>query len=193
MRTGTIGILVIVMLTCSSCTVRMNEDLTASKVLQFGAGFGAGMLSHETGHYMVAKAEGLDNVKFRFTEVTYEGRASQTERQNFYAGGFGADILSSEVLMASNKLFPKDNFFVLGWLAWTVFEPFSYTVRNEFSSDGYGDLRGLKEAGVSPRAVEATLIAHGLLTCYRLSKNPDFPISVSAISDGFIVGAEWRF
>jgi len=194
MKTRTIISIVVVMLACSSCRVDIESKPTAGKILEFGAGFASGLLSHEAGHYVVAKAEELDEVRFRGTKITYSGRVSGAERRMFYGAGFGADVISSEILMSSNRLFPKDNTYVLGWLAWSVFEPFSYTARNEFGFwNRDSDLRGLRDAGVSPRAVEIGLIAHACLTYYRLSRNPDFPIHVSFAPDRFLVGAEWRF
>lgn len=185
-------ICVMVTVLASGCSIQ-TEKLTAGKVLQFGAGVGSGLLCHEAGHYVVAKAEELEYVKFRGMEVTYCGEASRSEKMAFYAAGFGADIISSEILMSNNKLFPKDNCFVLGWLAWTMFEPFSYTLRHELSSDGYGDLRGLDEAGVNSELVEVGLIAHSVLTYYRLNKNPDFPIRVSIEKSACIFGLEYHF
>lgn len=179
-----VGIVVFV----SSCRTQTG-DLSLKKSLQFGAGFASGILFHEVGHYAMAKVEGMDNVKLHPTKVTYEyDEYNKSKQRNIAFGGFGADILSSEILLANDKYFPKDNSFVLGWLAWTMFEPISYTLRHEFSSDGYGDLRDLENTGVNARVVETALIAHGILTYYRLSKNPDFPLFVRASSDKVYVG-----
>lgn len=187
-----IALIGIVFLT-SSCRNQTGE-ISIKESLKFGAGFASGILSHEVGHYIVAKIEGMDNIRFRSTKVTYEyDEYCKSKKRNVAFGGFGADILSSEILMSNDRLFPKDNSFVLGWLAWTMFEPISYTLRHELSSNGYGDLKDLEDTGVDARVVEAGLIAHGILTYYRLSKNPDFPLYVRASSDKVYVGAKWRF
>lgn len=184
-----VGIVVFV----SSCRTQTGS-LSVKKSLEFGAGFASGILFHEVGHYTVAKLEGMDNVKLHPTKVTYEyDEYNKSKKRNIAFGGFAADIISSEILLASDKHFPKNNSFVLGWLAWTIFEPISYTLRHEFSSGGYGDLRDLENTGVNSRVVEVALIAHGILTYYRLSKNPDFPLFVRTSSDKVYVGMKWRF
>jgi hypothetical protein len=98
------------------------------KAAVFGTGFVAGGLFHEIGHYAVAKMEGMNNVQLHPTRVTYTYKEyNRRKRRNIAAAGFMADILGSEMLLASDKLFPKDNAFVLGWLFWTIYEPISYT------------------------------------------------------------------
>ena len=179
---------------CTSSCRTQTGNLSAKETLKFGAGFASGILFHEVGHYTVAKMEGMDNVKQHPTKVTYKyDKYNESKKRNIAFGGFVADVISSEILMSSDRLFPKDNFFVLGWLTWTMFEPISYTLRHEFSSDGYGDLKDLEDTRVNSRIVEATLIAHGILTYYRLSKNPDFPLYVRTSSGRVYVGTRWRF
>lgn len=192
-RTIKTVLLVGIVLFVSSCQTQ-TEGLSFKKNLKFGAGFASGILFHEVGHYAVAKAEGMDNVKLYPTKVTYEhDKYDESKKRNVAFGGFAADVISSEVLLASDKHFPKNNPFILGWLAWTVFEPFSCTLRHELSSNGCGDLKDLEDTGVNPHVVEAALIAHGIFTYYPLTKNPDFPLSVTVSNEGFIVGLKWRF
>lgn len=176
----------------SSC--RSQGNFSVKETAKFGAGFASGVLAHETGHYLVAKAEGMDNVKIHPTKVTYEyDKYSKSAERNIAMAGFGADIIGSEIVMSNDKLFPKDNNFVLGYLAWTMIEPLSYTLRHELSSNGYGDLKGLDETGIDARAVEVGLIAHAALTYYRLKKNPDFPLYVEAGPDRVFANWKWRF
>ena len=186
-------VLVGIVVFASSCQTQTGS-LSIKKSLEFGAGFASGVLFHEVGHYTVAELEGMDNVRLSLTKVTYEyDKYNKSKKRNIAFGGFAADIISSEILLANDKHFPKNNSFILGWLTWTIFEPISYTLRHEFSSDGYGDLRDLEDTGVNSRVVEAALIAHGIFTYYRLTKNPDFPLFVRASSDKVYVGAKWRF
>jgi hypothetical protein len=166
----------------------------AKKALGLGAGFVAGSIFHELGHYTIAKMEGMDNVQLHATKVTYTYKEyNRRKRRNIAAGGFMADVFSSEILLASNK-FPKDNSFVLGWLLWTIYNPINYTLRHEFSSiNGYDDLKNLDETGIDATFAETGLLAHAALTAYRLWKNPDVPIFIRTTSREIMVGLEWKF
>lgn len=174
----------------------------AKKSLGFGAGFVSGGLFHEVGHFTVAKLEGMKNVRLHPTKVTYEYKPYDTyeyneydriKRRNIAAAGFAADVLSSEILLASDKYFPKDNSFVLGWLFWTIFEPVSYTLRHELSSDGCGDLKNLEETGVNARVVEGALLAHGALTVYRLYRKKEVPLFIKVTRDEIGIGLRWEW
>jgi len=79
----------------------------AKKIIGLGAGFIAGGLFHEIGHYTVAKIEGMKSVRIYPTKVTYRYKEySKTKSRNISLGGFEADILSSEILLSSDKHFP---------------------------------------------------------------------------------------
>ena len=179
----------------SSCTSQSTERVSAIETGKFGAGIAAGIAGHELGHYAVGKLQGMDNVRIRPFKTTYSyEKYDESKDRNFLLGGFASDIIGSEIVMSNDKLFPKDNNFVLGYLAWTMFEPISYTLRHEFGWEGEnGDLRGLEETGMNVEYLEIGMIAHSALTYYRLRHNPSSPLYVEASPSKVLLGAKWEF
>ncbi len=178
----------------TSCRSQSGK-ISAVETVKFATGITAGIASHEFGHYAVGKLQGMDNVKLRpfKTTYTYE-KYDKSKARNFLLGGFASDVIGSEVVMSNDKLFPKDNNFVLGYLAWTMIEPISYTIRHEFGWEGEnGDLRGLERTGMKTEWLEVGMIAHSALTYYRLRHNPKSPLYVEASPSKVLLGAKWEF
>ena len=181
MKTVKLIALVGMIFLASSCTSQSGK-ISAIETSKFAAGFGAATLVHEAGHYVVANLEGMNNVRIHPTKVTYEyDTYSKSAKRNIAMAGFGADFASTRLLMSNDEWFPKDNNFVLGYLARNMVHPVFATLRYELGFDGkYDDLRSLKETGVSPQLVEAGLIAHAALTYYQLKHNPKSPLYIEA-------------
>lgn len=179
----------------SSCRSQSTGKISGIEIGKFSAGFAAGWRLHEAGHFVTGKLEGLDNLKMGLTETTYTyEKYDKSKDRNFLLGGFAFDVIGSEVVMSNDRLFPKNNNFVLGYLAWTMIEPISYTLRHEFGWEGEnGDLRGLERVGVNPQMMEAGLLAHAALTYYRLRHNPTSPLYVEASPRKVMLGAKWEF
>ncbi|MBI4708744.1 MAG: hypothetical protein HY764_00890 [Candidatus Portnoybacteria bacterium] len=141
----------------------------------FFAGMGVGFVSHEAGHQIMAGIYG-EKLDWGFdgTELRWEISAdSKTRLRNIALGGTAAEILSSEILLRTKA--PKDNSFIIGWLAWNIINPIRYVIRHEIGN-GYGDLELIErnEQGLDIVYVEAIKIAHSLWTAYRLWNHQEF-------------------
>ncbi|MBU3901510.1 hypothetical protein KJ590_00315 [Patescibacteria group bacterium] len=162
----------------------------AKKGAGFVAGFASGVLFHEAGHEIVARLENV-NINWSGTRWTVNA-ANNTKLRHIALAGFGAQIISTEILLGLDQI-PKDNSYVLGWLAFNVIESFYYPLRNQLRDDGYGDIKTLRKAGIDTAYVEIGLIAHGLLTAYRIYHNPKFIPYVKATKEELILGIGWSF
>ena len=87
---------------------------------------------------------------------------------------------------------PKDNAFVFGWLGFNIINSLLYVLDNELR-DGIGDLETLRATGVNTGFVEIGLVAHSILTAYRIYKNPKFIPYVRATRGELALGIGWRF
>jgi len=160
----------------------------AKKGTGFASGFLSGFLFHEAGHEIMARVE---NVDMSWSDGRWRAYASGKSLRNIAWAGFGAQVISTEVILGFDKI-PKDNTYVLGWLAFNVFNSFLYPLRNELMN-GYGDLETLRRTGVDTGYVEIGMVAYGLLTAYRIYKNPKFVPYVRATKEEIIMGVSWRW
>lgn len=72
--------------------------------------------------------------------------------------------------------------------------PVSYIVRHEIIyDDGYGDFKTIDDSGWDSRYVEAGLLAHSLLSAYRLYSKKEVPIVIEATYDEVMVIFGWEF
>ncbi len=160
------------------------------KGMGFAAGFASGFLFHEAGHEVVARAENVD-MSWNGDNRWFAKTSSDSKLRNIAFAGFGAQVVSTEVILGIDKI-PKDNAYVLGWLAFNVLNSFLYPLRNELQG-GYGDLETLRRTGIDTGYVEIGMVAYGLLTAYRVYKNPKFIPYVKATKEEIIFGVGWRF
>ncbi|MFC1756608.1 hypothetical protein ACFLZC_00400 [Patescibacteria group bacterium] len=153
----------------------------------FMAGFAAGkLIGHNGGHEVASWLTGsrLDWSAPASGDWRPQWHLNENDRQKrqlVLFGGFAEQILSTEIILGWGKI-PKDNPFVLGWLAWNFVEPIVYTVLHETRDGGYCDLALLEEVGVNAHLVEAGLLAHVAISAFRLYKNPGFPVFVKVTS-----------
>jgi hypothetical protein len=189
------ALLVAVMtLLVSSGTVLADESSEARwNLVKKGTGFVAGLVSgflfHEAGHAIIARIENVD-LSWNGGQL-YATTSSKNKLRNVAFAGFGAQMLSAEVILGINQI-PKDNAYVLGWLSYDIFNLFSYSLENELRGD-CGDLKTLRKTGVDTGYVEIGMVAYGLLTAYRIYKNPQFIPYVKATKEEIVMGFGWRF
>ena len=164
----------------------------AKKTTGFIAGWASGFFFHEAGHEIVARLEGVDMgwsgvFNTRWTVFT----SNKNKLRHIALAGFGAQIVSTEIILGIDQI-PKDNAYVLGWLAFNVFNSFYYPLVNQLRG-GYGDIETVRKTGIDTAYVEIGLIAHGLLTAYRVYNNPKFIPYVKATKEELILGISWSF
>lgn len=160
----------------------------AKKSAGFVGGCLSGFLFHEAGHEIIAKVE---NVDMSWSGDRWTARTSGGSLRNIAWAGFGAQVISTEIILGIDQI-PKDNSYVLGWLAFNVFNSFLYPLRNEFGN-GYGDLEMLHRTGIDTAYVEVGLVAYGLLTAYRVYHNPKFIPFIKTTKEEVVLGIGWRF
>jgi len=162
----------------------------AKKTGGFTAGVASGFVFHELGHYAMAQAEGVDI--HWLGDSWWVPEASASEHRNISAAGFGAQVLSTEVILRTDRI-PKDNSYVLGWLAYNIANQILYPLRNEFSPNGHGDLATYEKYGGNVEVLEIGLVAHAIWSFYRLKNNPDTPFYIRTTRDEVRVGFSWDF
>ncbi len=164
----------------------------------FVGGLTAGLLCHEAGHQVVASLEGVSmdwnlGGGIQIGKWTAHNYSSHSLR-NIALGGFGAQVLSTEILLGFDEI-PKDNSFILGWMTFNILNSIFYVLVNELSS-GHEDLKTLRDAGMGRNDVtllEVGLVAHALLSAYRVYKDPKFIPYVRATKSEFAVGISWQW
>lgn len=169
------------------------------KGLELTTGLLAGFIGHESGHQVVAWLENVDMTWYYDNDKVgiplwwwaHTGN-NKTKLRNIALGGFASEILSTELILSYDKI-PKDNAFVLGYLAWNTFNPIYYSLMNETRKRGHGDLKTLDECGVKSEYVEIVIISHALLSAYRLYKKPEFLPYMRATKQELIIGLSWRW
>ena len=196
-------LIIVTLVSLTGCRSQSGE-FSMKRTAGFAGGAFAAAMVHEGGHYIAAKSEGANNVRLGIPKTTCEyDKYDKSSERNIAGAGFIANAVATEAIMASDKFFPKDNSFVLGYLTWAIVEPLTYVARHELNwsigSWGDHDLRVLDETGVDTRIVEGVLIGHALLTGYRLLNNsqflngPDLPLFIRPSSNGVLVSAKFQF
>lgn len=136
--------------------------------LLFTSGWMAGYITHDAGHYAVGRIEGAD--------VRYDGMRrgsvqlwieadSDSKLRNVALAGFGVQVISTELMLYDRDV---DSTFQLGWLLFNIVNPVLYTLANEISADGHGDLKTVEESGLNSRWVEAVIVTHAVISGYRI-------------------------
>jgi hypothetical protein len=189
-----IFVVLVFLLIPNLASAELSQSAARWNLVQKAGGFTAGVMSglafHELGHHAVAKAEGID-IDWA-DDSWWVDSASDSQYRNISIAGFGAQILSTEVILRSESI-PKGNSYVLGWLTFNILNQIAYPLRNELSSDGFGDLGTYEKYGGNVEVLEAGLIAHAIWSWYRLKNNPDTPIFIRATSDEVRIGLGWKF
>jgi len=162
----------------------------AKKAVGFVGGLVAGGFSHEAGHQIMAWVEGAD-MSWRY-DGSWTTNAEGGKLNRIVLSGWGAEVLITEALLTTDKI-PKDSPFFLGTLTYYILHPFAYVLLQELKEDGYGDFKTLKKEGMDIRWLEIGLVAHSILSTYRVYKNPKFIPFVKATADEFVVGIGWRW
>ena len=161
----------------------------AKKTGGFIAGVASGLVFHELGHEAMARFEGVD---MRWSGTTnWRTSASPAAMRNIAIGGFGAQVLSTEIMLGVDAI-PKDNAFILGWLAFNVLNVANYMIKDEVCG-GYGDFETLRNNGMNTDFLKVGLLAHAALSAYRLYKNPKFIPYVGMARDELVLGLTWRW
>jgi len=78
-------------------------------------------------------------------------------------------------------------------MLWSIFEPFSYTVRHEFSNDGYGDLKNLDKTGLKAEYVEMAIVGHAITVAWRLWSKKEVPLffKITGEEIGVVFKRQW--
>lgn len=156
----------------------------------FFGGLAAGLISHELlGHETMAKLEGAD---MHWNGTKWSTNASPSALRNIAMAGFGAQVLSTEILLGVDAI-PKDNSFVLGWLTYNILNAVYYTAADSLQKGGCGDFETLRNNGTNTDLVKIGLLAHAALSAYRIYKNPKFIPYVEFSRNELVLGLTWRW
>lgn len=169
----------------------------------FAIGIGAGIVNHELGHQFMASVHG-GRMDWRGVNWRYYG-SSESRLRNVALGGTAAEIISSEIMLAGDKI-SKRHPFVLGWLAFNIANSLGYVARYELGigSTENNDLATIEKSAdrTTLRIVEVAKISHALFTAYRLWKSPDskkepprlsYYVAPFAAGEGIITGIQYRW
>jgi len=161
----------------------------AEKSTGFVGGMLAGLAFHELGHEAMA---GIEGANMHWNGLNWRTKASHQALRNIAISGFGAQVLSTEVLL-DVKSIPKNNSFVIGWLTCNILNTLQYVAQDRLCGGGVGDFRCLRKNGMNVGYIEAGLVAHSLFSAYRLNKNSSFVSYVSLTRNEFILGFKGTF
>jgi len=134
-----------------SVSLQAQEHSTANKILRVGLGYLTGQATHEMGHYVVARSLGV-KISPAWKEQTFPPlvyHLSPTSQKNYSlvaAGGFIAEYVASETILASSSLRTDDgdyDYFLIGWLLQTIICPIGYSVFTEIIPNYRGDIYNL--------------------------------------------------
>ena len=156
----------------------------AKKTVGFTAGFLAGLAFHELGHEVVGRLEGAE---MHWSGTEWNTNASPSDMRRIAIAGFGAQILSTEIILGVEDI-PKDNAFVLGWLGYNILNGIYYVVQDQIHSDGYDDIKTLRNNGFDTTYLKIGLVLYSLVSAYRLYKNPKFAPYVGVTKNEIVLG-----
>lgn len=154
-------------------------------------GFAWGFSLHEGAHRFQAEIEGVD--VSNETLISIETYGNDRENRNIALAGFIPGIIGTEIVLGVDAI-PKENSIVIGYMLWNILHPISYIVRHEIIyDDGYGDFKVIAGSGWDCRYVEAGLLAHSLLSAYRLYTKEEVPVFIEATRNEVMVSLGWEF
>jgi hypothetical protein len=149
-------------------------------------GLGLGFSLHEGAHRLQAEIENVDVSNESLTSLKFNG--NNREERNIALAGFIPGIVGSEIVLGVDAI-PKDNSIVIGFMLWNISHPLLYIIRHEIVyDDGYGDLKTVEDSGWDSRYVEAGLLAHSLLSAYRLYSKKEVPVFIGATYNEIVIG-----
>lgn len=161
------------------------------KSVGIAIGLGLGFSLHEGAHRLQAGIEDVDISNESLTSIEING--NDREERNIALAGFIPGIIGSEIILGVDAI-PKDNSIVIGYMLWNILHPISYIIRHEIVyDDGYGDLKVIDDSGWDSRYVEAGLLAHSLLSAYRLYSKKEVPVFIGVTYDEVIIGVMGSF
>lgn len=155
------------------------------------AGLGLGFSLHEGAHRLQAEIEKVDVSGKNGVFIKTGG--NDREKRNIALAGFIPGVIGSEIILGLDDI-PKDNSIVIGYMLWNILHPLLYIGRHELIyDDGYGDFNVIENSGLDSRYVEAGLLAHSLLSTFRLYSKKEVPIVIAATYDEIVVALFWGF
>jgi hypothetical protein len=162
---------------------------------EFAGGWVAGLAAHEAGHYAVGAQSGAD-VEFTGMDNGSPSLWIEGDRgavRNTAAGGFMVQIASTEVILEREE----KGSFLLGWLGYNIVNAVSYTLRDQLSPNGHGDLATMGEHGASSDMAGVVLVTHAAWSAYRLAGGPDGGAEPWVVADPihktYALGFRWRW
>ena len=169
------------------------ENFTV-KLLAFAGGYLTGHVSHEMGHQLVSQFTGInigwksapapffinwemqypDEVYFTFNngvKIMHLNPIREQQRATIAWGGFGGEVLSSEIILASSPLHDGEgdyNYFLLGWLTMTVMNPIIYTIYTNNNKSDFDDIKDLVRVGNNEKYIKGFMLTHAAVTALRV-------------------------
>ncbi len=154
-------------------------------------GLTLGLFCHEGAHHLQAEIEGVE--VSNKTLISLETQGNNREQRNIALAGFIPGIVGSEIVLGVDAIL-KNNSIVIGYMLWNILHPISYIVRHELIYEGgYGDFKTIDDSGLDSRYVEAGLLAHSLLSAFRLYSKKEVPVFINATYDEVIIGLMGSF
>lgn len=151
----------------------VNFEETRATVIKGSLGWITGFMFHELGHITVAN---IGNVEIEYNfhnaidpRMTYISD-DYNKLKKIHSAGFVAELISAEIILGVEKI-PKDDAFFLGWLAFDIFNPFIYALKDGVLCDGgYGDMKSLRKKGLNTDFLKIGMIVHSIFIAYRLGE-----------------------
>lgn len=147
------------------------------KLQQFAEGYALGQAMHEGGHFFAARNEGVPfglscGPNFR-PLVAFElyGDVNKEQVGRIAMGGFGAEIVASELILSTSDLRTSDeyNYFLIGWVAQTIVCPLWYVWKDSATPGGWGDFRQIGNYTHDRNSAKALVAGHAVLNLVRLA------------------------
>lgn len=129
-------------------------------MIEWLAGIIFGFVVHEAAHVAVANYHG-NTMQWQGTELVCQ-HPCQNMKQIAIAG-LAVQAISSEILLTRDH---QTNF-TKGWLAFNVGNTVGYTIMNETTPGGYGDLANFTRD--EARTIETVFMVHSATVAHRMS------------------------
>lgn len=164
------------------------SNLEAKDFALFLCGGVAGALFHEGGHILAARLQGveLDYVDSRGWLMF---NSSPSQSRIISLGGFGAQILSQEVILGADIINP----FTVGWVTFNNVNTIAYIITDSVVKGGHGDFKFMRESGINTDVVKVVLLAYTAFSAYRVSKNPKIMPYFEIAKDELFFGLGWEW
>lgn len=154
-----IGLLLAITLLVITC-----NDGRSQNFLKVGAGYVAGMLIHETGHWIANERTGT---KYKIKDGHFVSHTSNdAHAREISCAGFGAEFVASEIAFIG-----KGNDYKTGIILHSIINPLGYVIRERFFKNG-GDIETFGHWGGNKKILRSILISHAAVNLYRLYLRP---------------------